>query len=168
LVAFREGYGGGGKALVKRVGAAKTAWIVEGHAMLALAVSSHPSPGDPLRGELTISLDPATNLIRVVGRGFWSLAYVSNHLREFEKVLFQARRSDRPSRTLVDLREAPVQAPDVAACLHSAVSRMYRPPERAAIVVASSLVKIQMKRGFNPETHAVFLSLKAAELWLGA
>jgi hypothetical protein len=139
---------------------------------LAMPVLDHCPPtninGATLEGELTIGLDASTNLIRVVGRGFWSLPYITDHLREFEAVLMRARFDPRPSRTLVDLRESPVQAPDVAAYLHSAVSRMYRPPERAAIVVASSLVKMQMKRGFNPETHAVFLSLKAAEMWLGA
>jgi hypothetical protein len=91
---------------------------------------------------------------------------VREHLRAFEAVLHESRRAPAPSRTLVDLREAPVQSPQVAALLHDAISRMYRPPERAAIVVASSLVKIQMQRGFHPDTHAIFQSLKAAELWL--
>jgi hypothetical protein len=137
--------------------------------MLALDLLPPPHPADSTRqGELTISLDRAANQISVVGRGFWSLGYVREHLRAFEAVLLEARCNERPSRTLVDLRDAPVQSPEVATHLHNAICRMYRPPERAAIVVASSLVKIQMQRGFNPETHAVFLSLKAAEQWLGA
>ena len=129
--------------------------------------SQDPSPAS-LQGSLTIAVDRARNIIKVDGRGFWSVDYVSAHIREFEAVLIDARRSGQPSRTLVDLRDAPVQAPEVAAMLHAAMCRMYRPPERAAIIVASSLVKMQMKRGFNPETHAVFTSETAADLWLNA
>ncbi|RVT93371.1 hypothetical protein [Sphingomonas crocodyli] len=133
--------------------------------------SVHTSP-DPSalssRGVLTIAVDRVQNLIKVVGRGFWSVEHVAAHIREFEAVLIEARRSGQPSRTLVDLRDAPVQAPEVAGMLHTAMCRMYRPPERAAIIVASSLVKMQMKRGFNPATHGVFTSETAAELWLNA
>lgn len=105
-------------------------------------------------------------MINVVGRGFWSLNYIRDHIREFEAVLLKFRDAPEPARTLVDLREAPVQSPEVAAELHRAMCRIYRPPERAAIVVASSLVKMQMARGFDPRTHSVFLSLEEAEAWL--
>lgn len=131
--------------------------------------SLQPVAASPAReGRLSISVDTGRNLIRVVGEGFWTAEYVANHIREFEAVLLRARSSPVPSRTIVDLRNAPVQSPEVAAKLHEAMVRMYRAPERAAIVVGSSLVKMQMKRGFDPKTHAVFLSFSAAETWLSA
>lgn len=120
-----------------------------------------------VEGRLTITIDHLENIITVVGRGFWTIEHVNDHICEFEAVLIAARRARRPSRTLVDLRETPVQLPDVAARLHQAMCRMYRPPEKAAILVSSSLLKAQMKRGFAPATHMVFLSEAAARLWLG-
>ena len=131
-----------------------------------MAAVSTPSDQPKHGGDLTIEVDRNQNLLKVVGRGFWPLPYLVDHLRQFEGALAEARRSLKPSRTLVDLRDAPVQSPDVAAYPHDAISRMYRPPERAAIVVGSSLVKMQMKRGFDPQIHAVFLTLREADDWL--
>jgi hypothetical protein len=121
-----------------------------------------------LQGEIGISVDRDKNLIRVVGRGLWSLGYARAHVREFEAVLRESRCAYLPSRTLVDLRESPIQSPQVAAYLQETISRMYQPPERAAIVVSSSLIKltIQVQHKLNSDTHAVFASLKAAESWL--
>ena len=137
--------------------------------MLPLACSpSKASAEAECAGALTTVHDPARNLITVVGEGFWSLDYIRKHIRDFETVLLRARDLDRPSRTLVDLRDAAIQSPEVAQLLHDAMCRMYRAPERAALIVASNLMKMQMKRGFNPETHAVFISASAAQLWLGA
>ena len=120
------------------------------------------------QGELAIVVDAAAYQLKVTGKGFWSPDYVQAHIREFEAVLLQARQWPQPSRTLVDLRNSPVQSPEVAELLHSAMCRMYRPPERAAIIVSSSLVRMQMKRGFNPETHEVFTSEAEAKRWLDA
>lgn len=121
-----------------------------------------------LHGNLAIVVDPIENFIKVVGCGLWSSSYVATHICEFEAVLVRARQHSKPSRTLVDLREAAVQLAEVAAMLHSAMRRMYRPPERAAIVVASNLAKLQMRRGFDPRTHSVFTSYGAAQAWLSA
>ena len=52
--------------------------------------SQDPSPV-PLQGSLTIAVDRARNVIKVVGRGFWSVDYVAGHIREFEAALIDAR-----------------------------------------------------------------------------
>lgn len=127
-----------------------------------------PSPKatmSPGHGLFT-TYDRSTNFLRVVGRGFWTMDHAVEHLRGFEILLHEGRRMARPSRTLVDLREAAVLAPDVADYVHNTIRVMYRPPERAAILVASTLAKLQMRRGLNPETHQLFTSLDEAMRWL--
>jgi hypothetical protein len=133
----------------------------------AVASQSPIGPASP-RGEFAISLDRASNIITVTGRGFWTVEIVEAHTREFEQVLLQAHRDGRSTRTLVDLREAFVQAPDVAALLHDQLTRMSHRIERAAFVVPSNLVKMQMKRGFNLDTDGVFTSIDEAVCWLAA
>ncbi|MCE7798176.1 hypothetical protein LWE61_16670 [Sphingobium sufflavum] len=118
--------------------------------------------------ELSVSVDKHKNRLTVVGRGLWSLKYVTDHFREFEAALFKARSAQRASTTLVDLREAAVQSPEVAAYVHGKIVEIYCPPERAVLVVNSQLVKMQMGRGLDPATHAVFLTLEEAEGWLNS
>ncbi|KTT69403.1 hypothetical protein [Sphingomonas endophytica] len=115
---------------------------------------------------MTTTYDRAGNFLRVTCRGFWPMDYAVAHLSDFEVVLHQARRMSRPSRTLVDLREAGVLDPAVADYTHATITAMYRPPERAAILVASTLARLQMRRGLNPATHAVFTTLDEAMRWL--
>ena len=134
--------------------------------MKTLPVDDGVAASNPIAGQLSLAINEQHNLITVVGCGLWSSEYVEAHIKKFELILMRARQNVRPLRTLVDLRDAAVQTPKVAAMLHQAMSQMYVPPERAALLVKSNLVAMQMKRGFNPATHGVFLSEQAAEAWL--
>ncbi|GGB39383.1 hypothetical protein GCM10011380_31100 [Sphingomonas metalli] len=134
--------------------------------MHATAYSPRPTtvilpPGN----DITTTYTRATNFLRVVGRGFWTMDYVAEHMVEFERILDEARTRGR-TRTLVDIRLAAVQSPDVAGYVHGVIRDMYRPPDKAAILVASNLALLQMKRGLNPVTHAAFLSFDEAMRWL--
>jgi hypothetical protein len=120
----------------------------------------------PLHDGLSISVHPTTHRITIIGRGFWSLNYLEAHLREFEALLQDLRPASTPLRTLVGLRDASVQPSGVANRMHAAIGRLYRPPERTAVFVTRTLVRMQMQRLFDPRTHGVFRSLENAETWL--
>ncbi len=67
---------------------------------------------------------------------------------------------------LVDLRKSPVQSVETAGRIKAATSRIYKPGDRIAIVVQSSLVKTQMRQVVDVTTVELFISIDAAEMWL--
>jgi hypothetical protein len=120
------------------------------------------------QGVLRTEIDQQANIIRVLGRGLWSERYARAHFEELEWTLQRTRATRAPVRVLVDIREAAVQTPETTQCLADATDRLYKPGDRIAIVVASSLLKLQMRRATNASIHEIFISLNAAETWLSA
>jgi hypothetical protein len=110
----------------------------------------------------------ASGIIRVVGRGFWTEDYVDAHFVELGRLVERVRAIGGDILALVDLSEAPVQSPGVVARITAQTGRIYRPADRIAIVVRSSLVKMQIKRAVALPNLEAFLSLNAALTWLTA
>jgi hypothetical protein len=119
-------------------------------------------------GELVIEVDPVGGLVRVTGRGFWTRIYAEQHFSRLDMVLRGIRMAGLKVRVLVDLREAVVQPADTAERISRATGELYRPEDRIAIVVGSSLAKMQMRRTVRAANHDFFVSPSAAELWLNA
>jgi hypothetical protein len=77
------------------------------------------------------------------------------------------RVSGQPLLFLVDNSEGRVASPPVAQALAERLRTEYRPGDRTAIIVASSLNKLQARR-FSGSANEVFMSEKAARTWLTA
>lgn len=121
------------------------------------------------------SQDDEARIVRVVVGDFWTVEEArdfANHYRENVRI---ARAQWGVVRMLVDARASPVQATEVAqeyVGLHR--TAMTDPRDRVAVIVATSLVKMQTRRVLTEEmseaTDAgnVFVSPEAAETWLCA
>ena len=66
----------------------------------------------------------------------------------------------------LDLRKHDTQSPSVAALIKDGVDNMYRPGDRVAMVVASTVVKMQMRRVTNPAFVEIFTAIEDAEKWM--
>lgn len=117
---------------------------------------------------LTSVYDPAKQVINVVGIGLWSEDVIKCHFASLVDILSNVRATKIPVRVLSDLREAAVQAPEIAQRIAAFTAQAYRPGDRIAILVASSLVKMQMRRSVNNQDTMAFLSPSAAQTWLFA
>lgn len=126
------------------------------------------SPQAVQDGRLSIALPDDQGIVKLHGSGVWSLDYLNQHFRELDAVIAQARRRNPNVLVLVDLRDAPVQSPEVAECINANTRRVYRNHDRIAIVVQSSLVKLQMKRVVDCAHVQIFISVAAAYTWLTA
>jgi hypothetical protein len=120
------------------------------------------------QGELTIDIDQAAGLVRVTGRGFWSPLHADHHFSRLDGVLRGIRMAGLRVRVLVDLREAAVQPAETIERISRATQEVYQPGDRVAIVVGSSLAKMQMRRIVRAANHDFFVSPSAAEMWLHA
>lgn len=143
--------------------------------MLSEHAGRTPSPTEsryvvPLADEGHIVISPVDDqgIVRLVGHGAWSVEYMNRHFRELDPVVATARMRMRNVMVLADLRDAPIQSPDVAEMINIGTRRLYRDGDRIAIVVQSSLVKLQMKRIVDCAQVQIFISVAAACTWLMA
>jgi hypothetical protein len=116
----------------------------------------------------TIAIDLRTDVIRVVGTGFWTVQDVDNHFQKLGEIVRSVRRSKKQVRVMVDLRGSAVQAPIVIDRIGPMTSATYMENDRVAIVVGSSLAKSQMRRIIRRTHHEFFMSPDAALTWLNA
>lgn len=108
------------------------------------------------------------DILRVTGRGLWTIKDIDDHFIQLKRALDTARRSRGAATVFVDLQDAVVQTDAVAARLGWWTTRSYRTQDRVAIVLASSLLKAQMRRVPMAATRELFLSPMAALTWLTA
>lgn len=134
---------------------------------MTLAVAEKALPGAAENGILSFSQTSA-DLIEVRGSGIWSPVYADAHFMRLQFALVQLRHAKGVARVLVDLSEAMVQPADTAARVKYWTGKLYREGDRVAMVVASSLLKIQMRHAVAITAFEVFISDRAARLWLSA
>jgi hypothetical protein len=89
------------------------------------------------------------------------------HLEEVERIFTREHTAGRRFRVLSDLRGASVQLPDVAGHIEGFSKQAFEPSDKIAVVVASNLLKLQMRRVVHRARFEAFLSVDAAERWLG-
>jgi urease gamma subunit len=109
-----------------------------------------------------------TRFIRITGVGFWTPAEIDTHFDELGDLIARMRQVRTDVRILVDLRESGVQSPETIARISARITDAYRDGDRIAMVLSSSLAKMQMKRAIQNLQHEMFVSPKAAEQWLMA
>ena len=128
----------------------------------ALATSA-PEPG-----QYSISKADAFGVICGEGSGVWAPAQIDAFFCEFEVVTVDGRARFGAIRVLLDLRLALVSGREGFDRMVAGTQRIYRPEDRLAMVVQSTLVKMQMRRlQFRAQT-AYFTSVYAARAWLDA
>jgi hypothetical protein len=114
-----------------------------------------------------LSLDRKRCLLRIKLRGFWDEATMAAYERKY-RAAFVELDSLRPRRTfcIVDGSEYPVQTQEISRRHGELVAWLGpREADRAALIVANALVRMQASRGLN-ERMAVFLSEGEAMEWL--
>ena len=113
--------------------------------------------------------DAARNRVLVDIRDFWTVATV----REFATAAGAFAQGVRATRDdydiLIDSRDFPVQANDVADLLPNiAEAGLTLTSGRAASVVGSHLNKLQAERTQTHPRIRIFMTVEDAEAWLGA
>ncbi|WP_445193891.1 hypothetical protein ACT009_08450 [Sphingomonas sp. Tas61C01] len=99
--------------------------------------------------------------------GFFDLPTLRAHFVDNAAVVERWRAAGRPIRVLIDAVNLKPHTPEGQACVQEATGRTYRPGDKVAILVCSSLVKMQMRRALSHgEILDFFISRNAALTWL--
>jgi hypothetical protein len=117
-------------------------------------------------GEMTIRFDPSTGRTRSHGAGFWSVRQATDYFADWRAIVRDIHSRGLSLHAIVDLREAQVQSNDVAAVIGSVTAEIYRTGDHIAMIVPTSLAKMQMRRVLDARYHEFFVSPDAADLWL--
>ncbi len=112
-------------------------------------------------------LSSTGDVIHAEVNGFWSLGDVANYLRHLSRMIATMRSEYRRARVIVDARQLPVQSADVIKTFKAA-NDLFLEGDRVAIIVASSLLKMQLSRSIEGYETKVFISIDAAKTWLNA
>lgn len=117
-------------------------------------------------GPFSVRRDVATGIVYVTGEGFWTVADIDRHFEKLGNSVKSARTAADHVRALVDLRGAATQSPELVSHLANRAGAVYAEGDRIAIVVGSSLAKMQMRRVVQRAEFEIFLAPDAAETWL--
>lgn len=108
------------------------------------------------------------HVIRISDLDVQRLEDVECYLAELEDVIASIRQRYGHVRVLADLRRSPVRTQESAERLRLGNMALYRAGDRVALLVESSLLKIQLRRNLIAEYQNIFTSPEAAEMWLTA
>ena len=115
----------------------------------------------------TIYEDRTQGVVRMIVEGFFDVQTLHLHFVENTAFVAQWNREQRPIRVLIDAVRLLPHSVEGQAIVQNAIQRIYRPGDRVAILVASSLVKMQMRRS---HTHGgiinFFVTAEKAMDWL--
>ncbi len=114
----------------------------------------------------SISIETHGAYLRVLGKGLWSAAFIDDHFGALERQVEELRQRERRARVLVNLCEAMIQPAETAARIRHWTGLIYREQDKVALVVASSLLKSQMRRVAVIADRELFLSEANALAWL--
>jgi hypothetical protein len=106
--------------------------------------------------------------LRVLGKGQWSPEFIDGHFGRLKQQIDDLRARAGRARVLVNLTEAMIQPADTAERIRHWTALIYREQDRVAIVLASSLLKSQMRRVSIVADRELFLSETNAIAWLTA
>jgi hypothetical protein len=117
----------------------------------------------------TIREVDAQGHIDVTIGGFFNLGTLSRYFREMDAIVARWRAAGRPIRLLISATGLQPSTQEMQAFAQDAVGRIFLPGDRIAIIVESSLVKMQLRR-VNEAADVVhfFVSKNAAMTWMRA
>jgi hypothetical protein len=118
-------------------------------------------------GLYEIVRDDRVRIVRVNSVAVQQLADVDRYLTILGDVVRDARLRFGKVRVLADLRNSPIRTQEAAERMRTGNLALYRDGDRVALIVESSLLKMQLRRTLV-EYQNIFLSPSAAETWLTA
>ncbi|RVT90343.1 hypothetical protein [Sphingomonas crocodyli] len=117
----------------------------------------------------TIDEDESAGIVRMMVEGFFDQDILARHFDDNAAFVRRWRAAGRPIRVLIDANRLLPHTPQNQAFVMRSFERIYRPGDRVAILVGSSLVKMQMRRTHSfGEIIQFFLSEQGAVTWLKA
>ncbi len=123
---------------------------------LVAAKPTHAIEDDQLHGVILISVT-----------GFFDLPTLRDHFAENAAVVKQWRATGRPIRVLINAVDLKPHSPEGQVCVQEATAMISRAGDKVAILVSSSLVKMQMRRALSrDEILNFFICKNAALTWL--
>lgn len=117
-------------------------------------------------GAFSFEIDDRAGAVTVVGSGMWSPERTTAHFVELERAVLKLRRAHGRVRVLVDLRGAAVQTAETAAVVRAWTGRIYRAADRVAVVCATALLALQIRRAADIATLATFHEIEPARTWI--
>lgn len=118
-------------------------------------------------GLYEIVRDDRVRILRINSVAVQQLADVDRYLAILGDVVRDARLRFGKVRILADLRNSPIRTQEAAERMRTGNLALYRDGDRVALIVESSLLKMQLRRTLV-EYQNIFLSPSAAETWLTA
>jgi hypothetical protein len=117
-------------------------------------------------GKISVHLGPIDGIIRIEGRGFLTATQLARMFVELGTFVDGRRARREPVRVLVDNRQILIHSSDAADRIQQDTGHVYRENDRVAVVVESTLARMQFRRVLDPTTHRLFVSEEAAFAWL--
>lgn len=116
---------------------------------------------------LPFSINAADDgVIRIVQRGVWTLAIAEQFTTYARRQIEAVRQRGLIPRLLIDMRDFPVPAGEISDHLRKFDEQIRQEEDRVAMVMASSLLKSQIRRQLVRPGVELFLSPEAATQWL--
>jgi len=114
----------------------------------------------------SVTYDPEAGIIRMAVSGFWEVGMVDDLAAELKPALALARASCGQVLVLSDARDFPVQSAEVGMAFGKLEMETGPLRDRMAMVVGSTLAKMQGQRAVAGSVTAFFTSVDEAEAWL--
>jgi hypothetical protein len=122
---------------------------------------------DPnVEGEMSVEFDIGAGHIRSLGSGFWSEKQALAFFADWQAIIHRVHAAGQSVSALVDLSEVAVQKFEVADIIARVTVDLYVEGDAVAMLVPTSLAKMQMRRVLDARYHDFFISRGAAETWL--
>lgn len=118
-------------------------------------------------GQYEVVRDDQRGVIRICCTGLRLGEEVDRYLAILEPIIADMRACHVRVRVLADLRNAPIRTQEAADKMRAGNLRLYRAGDRIALIVESSLLKMQLRRTLV-EYQNIFVSPNAAETWVTA
>ncbi|MBV9842263.1 MAG: hypothetical protein JOY99_12185 [Sphingomonadaceae bacterium] len=116
---------------------------------------------------ITIEFDELKCIVRVTSSGMISINEAKRFAQQINNIAEKARRACGRVRILVKA-DGTIQQSAVVDVFSGMDRPVKHPTDRMAVIVSSSLAKIQARRGFKSDLEQAFLSEGAALKWLSA
>jgi hypothetical protein len=117
-------------------------------------------------GRIAAHYDARSRIVRVIPEGIWTDEIMTRHFDELRSLFARSRAENGRVRVLSDMRGAGVQQQGITRRINDFADQYHEAHDRLAVIVSSSIVKLQIRRIVTKCPTEAFLSPSAAETWL--
>ncbi|CAN5197409.1 hypothetical protein BH10PSE12_BH10PSE12_36320 [soil metagenome] len=119
-----------------------------------------------ITGEMSFAFDVDAGHVWAFGSGFWSVRQAGAFFADWTSIIRRIHATGQVVSALVDMSASAVQKAEVVDIIARGTAGLYENGDTVAMLLASSLSKMQMRRVHDPRFHQFFISRNAAETWL--